>query len=114
MKGLPATCRSCGQGPLVADRRAAAREGLLCHRGRGLCRPCYDHECRFGDVTRWGRLSFTREEVLAEYAVLRPLGLTHREIARRLGMSLDALGQALTRARRAERQREQPKEREAA
>jgi hypothetical protein len=112
MRGLPAECRRCQRGPLTSDRQRAIG-GSLCHRGRGLCRTCYDHECRYGDVRQWGRLSFTREEVQEEYAVLRPQGLTHPQIAARLGMSLDALEQSLTRARRAERrERERERERE--
>jgi hypothetical protein len=91
------TCRRCER-PMLTPR-AAVGSGQRRHGGRGLCDPCFrgltpDQRADFERNTR------TRDEVLDDYDPLRRQGYHRRDIAERIGMSVDALEQCLRRARR--------------
>lgn len=71
-------------------------------KGRGLCNACYHWADSHGQLWRWPRRFRSRDEVVSDVQVLAPTGLTQREMAARMGMSLPALRRALCRARQGE------------
>lgn len=94
-------CARC-QHPTVPQRihrkfpevRAAARRLIA----RGLCSRCYQTPAAAHDFPR---RTMSRDDLLDDWVVLRGEGYTVLHAADRLGISLDALSQALTRAKRA-------------
>jgi hypothetical protein len=71
------------------------------HKGRGLCGTCRDYVTTHGDLADYPRVTISRDELLDDYVILRKEGYTHRQIAKRLGMTYVALDRALVRARKA-------------
>ena len=71
------------------------------HRGRGLCTNCYGRLRYRGDLIDFARRAMSRDEVMADWEVLRSQGYTHRQAAERLGMSHAAFTRAYERARAA-------------
>ena len=63
---------------------------------RGLCRSCYRWARKHGCLDDFRRRHRTHAETTQEYAELRSMGLTDREIATRLGYKhVDGLRQAI-------------------
>jgi len=68
-------------------------------RARSLCGPCYDHAYYVGNHIDFERITHARGDVLAEWELLRQYGLTRRQVAERLDMTLPAFERACARAR---------------
>lgn len=77
---------------------------LSCLRGhrlrRGLCDSCYVRHQKLGTLNIWPKRNRTIEDTAEDYAWLRSQGWDDQDIAKRLGMKLDSLQQALRRAQR--------------
>jgi hypothetical protein len=69
------------------------------HAGRGLCRPC--HQTAGEDRIDYERVGRSRDELMAEWEILRGEGYTKRQAAERLGMTFEAFDRAYHRARAA-------------
>jgi hypothetical protein len=99
----------------AAAQRLLGRTGALvlvhaqpasCHPGRPkfsrlLCRHCYDHHRRKGTLCDFPTEVRKRDDLIADYELLRGQGYTKRQIAERLGMNLSTLRVAYQRAVRA-------------
>jgi hypothetical protein len=73
----------------------------LVHAARGLCWRCYsraEHNDTLADFPRQRR---TRDEVVAEWELLRSAGVTRAQAAARIGIKPESLYRALLRAGRA-------------
>lgn len=68
---------------------------------RQLCTRCYDTHYYRGLHLDFERTTRSRDEVMAEWAVLRAEGYGKRQAAERLGMTFAAFDRALQRATRA-------------
>lgn len=66
--------------------------------GRGLCWTCSSRNRRGGTLCDYERVTRSSEEVLAEWVRLRDDGISTRDAAPRLGMTLAALMRAQDRA----------------
>lgn len=82
-------CTLCSD-PLESGRRA-----------RGLCDPCYEKERRADRLADHPRSTWSRDDLMAEWELLRQDGYTRRQAADRLGVSYVAFDRAITRARAA-------------
>lgn len=80
-----AVCVDCGRAP---------RAGL----SRSRCGACYNRHIRAGTRIDLPRVTRARADVVDDYLHLRAYGKGRGEIARQLGMTVDALHQALKRA----------------
>lgn len=69
--------------------------------GRSLCRPCWRVRSLAGTLDDVERTKFTRDELMAEWDVLRGEGHTKRQAAERLGISYERFDRAYCRARAA-------------
>jgi len=94
-------CRDsvCGV-PLVSAGAGAAPPGMRRHTGRGLCSRCHYRHRRDGTLEDFPPLTWTREELYAEWAVLRDGGTDARTAADRIGVSFAALEKAIHRTER--------------
>lgn len=100
-----AVCLLCERGPLVSTRDTSVPTCQQ-HRGRGLCGDCYSDCARSGTLLEWPRLTRPAVELLADAELLRrrydpPMIWT--EVADRLGVQVDSLLRARSRARARER-----------
>lgn len=91
-------CADCGY-PLAPKSVGPVGEGVRRHAGRGRCGLCRYRRLRDGTWADVPRPSRTNAEVVEDYRLLRPMGLSRREVAERMGMSLVALDRAICRAR---------------
>jgi transposase-like protein len=91
-------CRRC-EHPMLPAKHATG-SGLRRHSGRGLCNACV-HALTPDQLIDYERTTRSRDEVLADYDPLRRQGYPRRDIAARIGISLDALDRCLHRARHA-------------
>lgn len=82
-------------------KRVAKVQGLRWHAGRGLCPTCWSRAARRGVLADFPTVTYTRDELLEEWAALRVRGLGRSEAAGRLGVSRAAFERALYRARAA-------------
>lgn len=71
------------------------------HAARGLCQPCWHKAKASDELIDFERLNRTRDEVMADWELLRSEGYSKRQAAARLGMSHEAFDRAFHRARRA-------------
>ena len=68
---------------------------------RGLCEPCYGRERRSGRHEDHPRRTWSRDELMEEWAFLHSQKYTRKQAADRLGISPAALDRAIWRARAA-------------
>jgi hypothetical protein len=92
-------CVRC-RNPMIPEGRWRPGLPVRPHVARGLCRACYLHLRKHGDLIDYERRSRPRDEVLEEWELLRAEGYTVRQAAERLGMTVHALKKALYRASR--------------
>jgi hypothetical protein len=85
-RGITRDCADCG-----TDAEETAR---------GLCQPCYERHRRQKTLSRFPRVTRPTSDFAEDYAVLRGRGLTRRQIGEHLGMSVDAVQAAYSRALR--------------
>lgn len=85
-------CRNCGRDL----KPGKGEEGTA---GRGLCPPCHTSLARSGDLVDVERITRPREDLLADYEILRSEGYTWQQCAERLGMTYEAFERAMLRAR---------------
>lgn len=88
-------CVDCGR-KITPQKRA--HEGHPRHAGRGLCTACHARHKAHGTLIDFERKSWSREELLNEWVLLRDEGIRMRDAAPRIGVSYDALDRALCRA----------------
>ena len=69
--------------------------------GRGLCSACYSWATRRGLLDTYARDTRDRLHTYAEWLELQAQGYTRQHAADRLGITLHALEQAITRTQRA-------------
>lgn len=87
------TCRHCDRPLRPAAVRSADRPGTVAHRGRGLCRPCWNaHRDDYDLIARSG------PDILADVDALD--GIPEREVAARLGITVAAITKAAERHNR--------------
>lgn len=89
----------CGECDTTMMPRSSGVTRVVTHEGRGLCPPCYrsaHYEGRLGD---YPRRTWSRDEVLSEWELLRGEGHTRLQAAERLGMNPATFERALQRAR---------------
>lgn len=70
------------------------------HSARGLCELCYWRHRREDTLADWPRLSYSRDELLEEWALLSREGHTRQQAADRLGISKERLDKAIQRDRK--------------
>jgi hypothetical protein len=103
MRVMVRQCRACPRwiAPASTHRRHPwLRERYARHTARGLCVACYVRVRTAGCLDDYPRATWTRDELLDEWEFLRSTGVGVVEAAPRLGMTVDALAQALERARK--------------
>jgi hypothetical protein len=97
-----ALCRDCEVSLLAPSAWRALpdhlRPGYRLHIGRRLCSRCYRRRWDAGTLVDAERLTRTRTEVLEDFLLLASEGYSRRLVAERMGMTYDALCQALHRA----------------
>ena len=93
-----ADCSSCGT-PVAPC--TSPQPGAAVHGGRGLCNACHGKERYHGRLDDYPRRTRSRDELLAEWDLLRGEGHTRVQAAERLGMHPSAFERALQRARAA-------------
>lgn len=74
--------------------------GLPYHAGRGLCHRCYWHLSNRGELDTYERKGWPRAALLAEWDLLRADGVARPAAAERIGVTDEALYQAIRRERR--------------
>lgn len=93
----PTACLDCTR-PLVPRRRHPPK-GHVRHAGRNLCDGCRQRRAKNGTpmppLTTW-----PADDLLTEWDLLRRQGHTMRQACDRLGVTYDALDQAIARAKR--------------
>lgn len=87
-------CVRCGQAVYL---RAAGGRFL---EARGVCNFCYQGARKRGLLIDLERHSRARDEVMAEWELLRSEGYSKRQAAERLGMKFKTFAKAYERARR--------------
>lgn len=92
------SCRHCGRF-VHPSRRGSSPESRP--EGRGLCRPCWLHLDKTGELADYERPTRSRDDLLDDYVVLRDQGHDWRQCAERLGMSYPSFERAMFRARKA-------------
>lgn len=81
-----AKCKDCKEKTLIT--------------GRGLCKnKCYNYHRQRGTLDNYPRSTWKHEDLMAELAICRERGLTVREAAEKIGVTLSALRKAIDRAR---------------
>jgi len=83
-------CACCG-----TDMAAAG------HEARGLCEPCYKREDYHGRLADYPRATWSRDDLMTEWELLRSEGYSRRDAADRLGVKWEAFDRAYYRARAA-------------
>ena len=91
------TCGGCGYTMSTYPNDESPRY----HQGRGLCNFCRSGVLKRGTLADHERRTRTRDEVMAEWELLRDEGLSKAQAAERLGMAFKTFETAYTRARRA-------------
>ena len=99
----------CPYGPLTAcaDCRQPMHRNVVCpdghqrHRGRGLDTACYDQHYYGGSLDLFPRATYSRGELMEEWAAMSEMGVSFFEFPARVGMTFDGWYQAFYRARRA-------------
>lgn len=96
-------CRRCDR-PLVPGgrQRRPIPEGHRRHGGRSLCTACVKRASKDGTLADYEPLHRRNADVVADYKAVRSrykIDVPLRVIAAEMGMKLDALEQALYRAR---------------
>ena len=91
-------CTCCGTPTVPSSNRAS---GAAVHAGRGLCNACHKRADYHGRLADHPRSTWSRDEVLSEWELLRGEGHTRVQAAERLGMTPAAFERALQRARAA-------------
>lgn len=86
---LVGQCRDCGV-HMHRMRSHVCSAGHLRCAGRQLCAGCWGRRTRNGTLADVPRATRSRDEVLDEWVFLRPEGITSRQFAERMGMSLAA------------------------
>jgi hypothetical protein len=81
--------------------RSAGLSRHATHEGRGLCTPCYERANYRGRLADHPRRTWSRDDVMTEWDLLRRDGHTRAQAAERLGMTWAALDRAIWRARAA-------------
>lgn len=97
MTAWPKRCVRCTQLIYPASRVPPHRSR---HQARCLCGPCYDHCRRAGTLADYRPVTYSRDELMDEWEVLRLHGYSKRQAAERLGMSFAAFDRAFHRARK--------------
>lgn len=95
-------CLRCGR--MVLPHSKATRNGVSygeLMQGRGLCTRCYRNVEYHGQLLEYPRLTRSRDELLADYEVLRGQGYNWKECATILGMKYTSFERAMCRARAA-------------
>jgi transposase-like protein len=100
-------CGSCGTS-MVPRSSAATRVDT--HEGRGLCPPCYRQAHYSGRLDEYPRRSWSRDELMGEWDLLRSDGYTRRNAAERLGLKWETFDRAYWRARSAGDPRAEPEQ----
>jgi hypothetical protein len=90
-----ADCACCG------TDMTPTQPGGTRHEARGLCEPCYKREDYHGRLDDYPRRTWSREELLDEWELLRGENYTRVQAAERLGIRPSAFERALQRARAA-------------
>ena len=90
-------CRSCNKPthPQGAGKRSDA------HIGRGLCSNCHDRHRRNGTLDEFPRATWSRDDLMTEWDLLRRCGVPRRDAAARIGVTWEAFDRAFWRARAA-------------
>jgi len=88
-------CAGCGS--TLGD--GSSRHSI--HAGRGLCVSCHGKASHLGQLENYPRRTWSRDELLDEWELLRGEGHTRVQAAERLGMNPTAFERALQRARAA-------------
>lgn len=91
-----ADCTCCSK-PVAPS--TSPQPGAAVHGGRGLCNACHRRERYNGRLADHPRSTWSRDDVLNEWEVLRAEGHTRVQAAERLGMKPAAFERALQRAR---------------
>lgn len=94
----PKQCRDCER-DIYPQHWGLPRATM--HKGRGLCWSCHDHRWYVGTLDEVERLTFSRDELMTEWEILRGEGYTKREAAARIGISLERFDRAFHRAKAA-------------
>lgn len=94
----PRRCRDCDH-PICP--RSWNVPGAFRDEGRGLCRGCWRDRAAADTLDEVERTKRTRDDLMADWEILRGRGLTKRQAADRLGMTFSAFDRALQRARAA-------------
>lgn len=89
-------CTCCGTPTVPSSNRAS---GAAVHAGRGLCNACHKRADYHGHLADHPRSTWSRDEVLSEWELLRGEGHTRLQAAERLGMNPATFERALQRAR---------------
>jgi hypothetical protein len=94
----PKQCRDCDHDiyPVTWDL-----PGSCTHGGRNLCRPCWSRRWYVGTLDDVERIKFTRDELMAEWEILRGEGYSKRQAAERMGISFERFDRAFHRAKAA-------------
>jgi len=71
------------------------------HVGRGLCDPCYRWCRAAGELIDYEPVRYSRDELMAEWELLRLEGYSKRQAAARLDVTFEAFDRAFHRARAA-------------
>jgi hypothetical protein len=66
-----------------------------------LCGICHDHCRRNGTLADYRRVTYSRDELMCEWELLRREGYSKRAAASRLGLTFEAFDRAFLRARKA-------------
>jgi transposase-like protein len=91
-------CAECGS---TMVPRSSATDRVTTHEGRGLCPPCYRQAQYGGRLDEYPRRSWSREDVMSEWDLLRAEGYTRRNAAERLGLKWETFDRAFYRAKAA-------------
>lgn len=93
------TCADCGRPMRHYRQSVTERPDTIRHYSRGLCKWCWVQAKRAGALAEFPSQLRAWDLLLEDYAMLRDEGHRLRDIAERLGVSYDALDQALLRHR---------------
>lgn len=91
-------CLGCGR--RLYPRRCAVSARNR-HGGRGLCVPCYEAKRNAGELDQFPRRTRRSADTVEDAEFLASTGLTRPQVARRLGMTENAIYQARKRVTQA-------------
>lgn len=100
-------CGSCGN---TMVPRSSGTTRVDTHEGRGLCPPCYRQAQYAGRLDDYPRTTWSRDELMGEWDLLRSEGYTRRNAAERLGLKWETFDRAYFRARAAGDERAVPEQ----